>query len=144
MKSLIDYIKESLQLNESKKEMDSLIKAIKSGNSDNIVTVCEMIVSDNKDNLIDSTDTDDLEDGMFVGILDTNKNESKHIGRIVIVHRNMDTDKKQYYSLYAERSGKIEFDESDKLQGDIFGTAWKIVYFEHVDEDVIDAMFDVK
>ena len=144
MKSLVEFIAESLYINESKKEIDSLVKAIKSENSDSICTICEMIVADNNDNLIDSKDTDDLEDGMFVGILDTNKDESKHIARIVIVNRD-DNDTKQYYSLYAERkNNKIEFDESDKLQGDIFGNAWKIVYFEHVDEDLINAMVNLK
>ena len=149
MKSLVEFITENL----NKKQRTSLVKAIESKNPDTFITVCQMIVDDNKNDLIDSTDIDDMEDGMLIGYLTNNENETiAQIASVVKTNLQGDPrkDGKQWFILTVDgrkRSSRsnqfdVEIIDGEKLHGNYFGNAWKIIYDEHVDDDVVDAIIN--
>ena len=149
MKSLVEFIVENF----NKKQRASLVKAIESKNPNTFITACKTIVDDNKDNLIDSTDIDDMEDGMLIGYLTNNMDET--IAQIACVtqtniYGDPSKERKQWFILtvdgrkHSSRSNQFAVDlvDGEKLHGNYFGKSWKILYEEHVDDDVVDAIIN--
>lgn len=151
MKSLVEFINENL----NNKQHKSLIKAIESRNPNTFITACKKIVDDNKDDLINSEDIDDLEDGTFFGYLTNNMGETT--AQIAIMSRTSIYDepskeRKQWVILTVDgRKGSkdsnkfvVDLDNEEKLHTNYFGNAWKIIYDEHTNEELIDAIIKIK
>ena len=149
MKSLVEFIIENL----NQKQRTSLNKAIESKNPETFINACQTIVDDNSNDLIDSKDIDDMEDGMFIGYLTNKNNES--IAQIAIISKtNIQGDpskeSKQWFILTVDgRKSTSQYNkfavnliDDEKMHENYFGNSWKIIYEEHIDDDLVDAIIN--
>lgn len=149
MKSLVEHISETL-LNESKKDLDALVRVINDGDAQRIFDEIKKVVDNNSNNEIDSKETDDMEDGMFVGYLPDGIGD-QNFATIAIVSRKSTDDSKQWIIMTDSISKQgsdigieIEDFKNAKLHANYFGNGWKIIYYEHVDEDLLNAVLSIK
>ena len=155
MKSLTDYILENMEFSkiplkesyimESKQELDTLTNIIVKGDyknkPQNIYDNIVKIVNSHQNNLVDAKDMDSLENGMFIAYLKGGENFNK-FATIAI----MDDEDNEWYILTVQlgkRTNDIELNKEPaevKLYSTYFGNAWQILYFEHVDDDLLEAL----
>ena len=153
MKGLVEFIKESnIQIFENRIILNQITKAVKDGSGSDIYSIIKHVVDGNDSKLIDAKDVDDLEDGMFIGYLPGGMKDPQGVHRlatIAIVSRKSTDDSKQWIiltdDLYkGEDIGVDIVDFKDaKLYANYYGNAWKILYFEHVDEDLLEAVLSI-